>query len=124
MPFGMKNVPATFQHMINRVIAGLEGSRAYIDDVIVYSADWDTHVKQLRKFLCRLREAKLTMNLVKTKFYHACVEFLGHIVGHGSISPVAAKVEATATFPIPTDQHQLKNGWLLPEVLSQLFNHC
>jgi len=107
MPFGMKNAPATFQRMINRVIGGLEGCRAYIDDVILYNDDWGKHVKQLREFLCRLREAKLTVNLVKTEFCHARVEFLGHVVGHGSISPVAAKVEAIATFPVPTDQRQL-----------------
>ena len=52
----------------------------------------------LSKFLCRLREAKLTVNLVKTEFCHVRVEFLGHIVGHSCISPVAAKVEAIATF--------------------------
>ena len=37
MPFGMKNVPATFQHLINGVISGLEGCNAYIDDMVVYS---------------------------------------------------------------------------------------
>ena len=57
MPFGMKNAPATFQHMINQVIAGLEGCQAYIDDVIVYSEDWEQHVKQLHAFMSRLQEA-------------------------------------------------------------------
>ena len=37
MPFGMRNAPATFQRMINRVISGLEGCAAYIDDVVIYS---------------------------------------------------------------------------------------
>ena len=48
MPFGIKNAPATFKHMMNQVIAGLEGCQAYIDDVIVYSEDWEQHVKQLQ----------------------------------------------------------------------------
>ena len=107
MPFGMKNAPATFQRMINHVIRGLEGCQAYIDDIVVYSDNWDQHVKQLREFLCRLKESKLTVNLVKTEFCHARVEFLGHVVGQGWISPVTAKVEAIAEFPVPTDQHQL-----------------
>ena len=58
MPFGMRNAPATFQRMINRVISGLDGCRAYIDDVIVYSKEWDQHVKQLQEFLRRLKEAQ------------------------------------------------------------------
>ena len=85
----MKNAPATFQRMINHVIGGLEGFQAYIDDIIVYSNDWDHHVKQLCEFLCRLREAKLTVNLVKTEFCHARVELLGHDVGQSCSCRVA-----------------------------------
>ena len=36
MPFGMKNAPATFQRLINEVLAGLDGCEACIDDVVVY----------------------------------------------------------------------------------------
>jgi len=78
MPFGMKNVPATFQRRINIIIAGFGGCQIYNDDVIVYSADWDVHVKQLCEFFCYLRKAKLIANLVKIEFCHARVEFLGH----------------------------------------------
>ena len=44
MPFGMKNAPATLQQMVNKVIAGLEGCQAYIDDVIVYGDIWEQHL--------------------------------------------------------------------------------
>jgi len=37
MPFSIKNAPATFQHMVNRVIAGLQGCEGYIDDVVVHA---------------------------------------------------------------------------------------
>lgn len=40
MPFGMKNSPATFQRLINKVIADFEDCEAYIDDVIIYSETW------------------------------------------------------------------------------------
>jgi len=56
MPFRVKNAPATFQRMINRVLGGLEGYQAHIDDIIVYTDDWDCLVKQLHVFLCRLRD--------------------------------------------------------------------
>ena len=41
MPFGMKNLPATFQSLVNKVISGLDGVGAYIDDVIIYSDTWE-----------------------------------------------------------------------------------
>ena len=70
----------------------LEGCQTYIDDVIVYSNDWDQHVKQLHALLWRLQEARI--KIVKTEFGHAHVEFLVNVVGQGQVTPVAAKVEA------------------------------
>ena len=38
MPFGMKNSPATFQHLVNSVF-NLAGCKAYIDDAIIFSKE-------------------------------------------------------------------------------------
>ena len=56
MPFGMKNAPATFQRLINTVIASLEGCSAYIDDVVIYSDTWEQHLGHMRSLMLRLRE--------------------------------------------------------------------
>ena len=77
MPFGMKNAPATYQRMINKVTSGLKGCGAYIDDLVIYSDNWEQHLVQLSDLLFRLRDAKLTVNLVKSEFCHAHVVFLG-----------------------------------------------
>jgi len=107
MPLGMKNVPATFQRMINGVISGLDGCDAYIDDVVVHNNTWEQHVTQLKSFLRRVKEANLTVNLVKSKFCQARVVFLGHVVGQGEVKPVAAKVQAIVEFPAPTNKYEL-----------------
>ena len=107
MPFGMKNAPATFQRLINTIIAGLEGCSAYIDDVIIYSDTWEQHLGHMRSLMLRLREAKLTVNLAKSEFGCAHIVFLGHLVGQGQIRSVDAKVEAVANFPIPLNKKQL-----------------
>ena len=107
MPFGMKNAPATYQRMINSVIAGLKGCGAYIDDLVIYSDTWEQHIVQLRDLLCRLRKAKLTVNLVKSEFCHAHVIFLGYVVGQGQVAPVTAKVGAIQKYPIPKDKRDL-----------------
>ena len=107
MPFGMKNAPATFQCLINTVISGLEGCNAYSDDVVIYSDTWEKHLEHVRTVMLRLTEVKLTVNLVKSEFGGAHIVFLGHMVGQGQVRPVDAKVQAVASFPIPSNRKQL-----------------
>ena len=107
MPFGMKNAPATFQRLINSLIADLENSSAYIDDIIVYSHDFMSHVKQIKALFRKLAQAGLTVNLNKSEFCHATVEYLGHVVGQGQVKPIAAKVEAIQVISPPNDRKQL-----------------
>ena len=57
MPFGMKNSPATFQRLINMMINGLDNCKAYIDDAIIYSEEWDQQIKTIREFFERLSKA-------------------------------------------------------------------
>ena len=63
MPFGMENSPATFQRLINSLIFNLAGCKAYIDDTIIFSEEWEQHLQTIRNFFYRISEAKLTVNL-------------------------------------------------------------
>ena len=105
--FGMKNSPATFQRLINDVIAGLDGCEAYIDDIIIYSDTWEDRLKIIRSFFERLTEAKLTVSLAKSEFARAHVTYLGHVVGQGQVKPVDAKVKVISDFPRPESRKQL-----------------
>jgi len=105
--FGMKNSPATFQRLINDVIAGLDGCEAYIDDIVIYSDTWEDHLRIIRTFFERLTEAKLTVNLAKSEFARAHVTYLGHVVGQGQVKPVDAKISAISDFPRPESKKQL-----------------
>ena len=40
MSFGMKNVPATFQWLINQLTQDLDGCEGYIDDIVIHSKNW------------------------------------------------------------------------------------
>ena len=107
MPFGMKNAPATFQRMINKITANFEGCEAYIDDVIVFGNTWKQHLERLCELFRRLRTAKLTVNLVKSDFGDAHVTYLGHVVGQGQVKPVTAKVEAIINYPVPSNKKEI-----------------
>src|SRR5262249_49743083 len=69
MPFGLVNAPATFQRMIDNVLAGLEHECvAYMDDVIVHASTQEEHDARLRRVLLRFREAGLRLNPAKCEF--------------------------------------------------------
>lgn len=108
MPFGLKNAPATFQRLMNRVCAGLKGSSPYLDDLIVFSDSWQSHLERIRALFERLADAQLTINLAKCEFARATVTYLGRTVGQGKVAPVDAKVAAVAGFPQPTTKKELQ----------------
>ena len=89
------------------MIFNLVGCKAYIDDSIIFSEEWEQHLQTIRNFFDRLSEATLTVNLTKSEFCHANLTFLGHMVGQGQVKPVEAKVEAISDFPLPSGKRQL-----------------
>ena len=107
MPFGMKNAPATFQRMVNKLVRDIDGCEGYIDDVVIFSDNWSDHIRQIERFFQIMREAKLTINLMKSEFGKATVKYLGHIVGQGQVRPLDAKIQTIVKFPIPTSRKEL-----------------
>ena len=107
MPFGMKNSAATFQRLINQITDNIEICDGYIDDIDIYSNTWSEHISQIRMLFNKLTVAKLVINLVKSEFCKVYVQYLGHLVGHGHISPVTSKVEAIIEFPRPSCKKEL-----------------
>ena len=107
MPFGLRNAPATFQRLMNRVVWDMPGCAVYLDDVVIYSDNWKIHLERIRELFDRLRGAGLTVNLAKCEFARATVTYLGRVVGQGQVCPVDAKVQAVAKYPVPTTKKDL-----------------
>lgn len=107
MPFGLRNAPATFQRLMNRVVGDLEGCSVYLDDVVIYSDEWDVHLDRIEKLFTRLADACLTINLAKCEFAKATVTYLGRVVGQGKVCPLRAKVQAIDDYAPPETKKDL-----------------
>ena len=107
MPFGMKNAPAIFQRMVNKLVQDIDGCEGYIDDVVIYSDNWSDHIRQIKRFFQIMREANLTIHLINSELGKASVKYLGHIVGQRQVRPLDAKIQTIAKFPIPTSWKEL-----------------
>ena len=110
MPFGLTNAPATFQRLMQCVLAGLspEQCLTYIDDVIVFSASFEQHLTRLRAVLDRIAKAGLRLKTAKCQFVQRQVKYLGHVVSEQGIEPDPQKTQAVKNFPTPTNATMVK----------------
>jgi len=61
MPFGVRNAPATFSRLVDKLLKGCERfCAAYLDDIIIFSDTWEDHTHYLQLVFTRIREAGLT----------------------------------------------------------------
>jgi len=65
MPLGLTTAPATFQRALDIILSGLKWQICfvYLDDVIIFSANAEQHVKDVDTVLHCLRKAGVTLNL-------------------------------------------------------------
>ncbi|KAG6927945.1 hypothetical protein G0U57_008997, partial [Chelydra serpentina] len=105
-----RNAPATFQKLVDSLLAGLgESAVAYLDDVAIFSDSWAEHLEHLQKVFERIREAGLTVKAKKCQIGLNRVTYLGHQVGQGTINPLQAKVEAIQKWPVPKSKKQVQS---------------
>ena len=111
MPFGLCNAPATFQRLMEAVLAGIARERCmvYLDDVLVVGKDFQEHLANLKAVFDRLRVAGLKLKPTKCYFGSDQVEYLGYIVSQGGISADPRKVVAIQDFPPPRDVKTLQS---------------
>jgi len=96
MPFGLVNAPATFQAMMNKILREFfdHGVVGYLDDILIYSENYEKHVELVKKVLARLEEHRLAISLKKLVFHVPSVEFLGYIVAVDGVTMSQRKVES------------------------------
>ncbi|GET62384.1 retroviral-like aspartic protease 1 [Rhizophagus irregularis DAOM 181602=DAOM 197198] len=95
MPFGLKNAPGTFQRLMDKILKEYIGEfvTVYLDDIMIYSEDFEEHIEHVDKVLSKLRENNMIVKLKKCQFGLRNINFLGHIVGRDGLRPDKEKVE-------------------------------
>ena len=107
-PFGLTQAPAYFQRLVNKVLIGLPFVFGYLDDVLIFSPDIETHLKHIRQVFERLRKADLRLKKEKCNFLKAHIQYLGHLISGEGIEPVPEKLESIEKMPAPTTPKEIK----------------
>lgn len=95
MPFGLKNAPATFQHLVNTVFSNQLSLniKSYIDDMIVKSKQREySHLADPRRTFETLRKYKMKPNPKDCVFGVTRCKVLGFLIDERSIAANPDKV--------------------------------
>ena len=108
MPFGLKNIGATYQRTMTAIFHDMmhQELEDYVDDIVVKSKKREEHVQVLRKVFERCRAFKLWMNPLKCTFGVSFGKFLGFLVHSRGIDVDPAKV---TTIKPPATVKELKS---------------
>ena len=107
-PFGLAQAPTYFQRLVNEVLSGLTFAFGYLDDILVFSPDMETHLKHLRILFERLRSADLKLKEVKCNFLKKHIQYLGHIISGEGIAPIPEKLESIQKMLPPRNPKEVK----------------
>ena len=100
--FGMTNLPATFQAMMNEILRDLinKGKVArFVDDVLVETETEKGHDEIVEEILRRLEENDLYVKLEKCIWKVWKIGFLGVVIGPNRIKMEEKKIDGVLSWP-------------------------
>ena len=104
MFFGLTNLPATFQAMMNKLLRDLINIgkvAAFIDDVIIGTEKEEEHDEIVAEVIRRLEENDLYVKSEKCRWKIREVGFLGVVIGLEGIKMEKEKVKGVLEWPTP-----------------------
>ena len=96
MPFGLKNVGATYQRLMNKMFAQQIGRnvQVYVDDMLVKGRREEDHLEDLKETFNTLRSYNMKLNSGKCAFGVTAGKFLGFMVSQRGIEANPDKIWA------------------------------
>lgn len=111
MPFGLKTAGACFSRMMRALLLPLrlEEVDNFMDDILVATEKKERHLEVLQLVLQRLRVANLSARPTKCYLGFRELEYLGHMVGNGRITPLERVMDKIRRVEPPTTKKQVKS---------------
>jgi hypothetical protein len=99
-----KNAGATYQRAMNLIFHELLGNtvEVYIDDIVVKSAEFSSHIADLRKAFDKMRRYGLKMNPRKCAFGVSTGKFLGFVIHEHGIEIDPDRIKSIRNVGPPT----------------------
>jgi transposase InsO family protein len=111
MPFGLKTASAIFQRAIMSVIRKYNLSDfcvAYIDDILVFSKDYETHLKHVEQVMEVIKKEGWKLKLAKCNFAANETQYLGFKIKKNEVKPINDNLVSINKFPIPQSKKNVR----------------
>ena len=110
MPMGLTNAPATFQRLMDMVLAGFKWKicLVYLDDIVVFSKDFESHLSNLAMVFKALVKHNLKLKLGKCYFFKDRINYLGHVISQNGVEPDFKKIKSISLYLRPTNINSLR----------------
>ena len=111
MGFGLCNAPATFQSLMTQILRPYlrKFVVVFLDDILIFSSNWQEHLKHVRLVLQALREHQLFCKLSKCLFGAVEILYLGHVISGHTIAPDQEKLKSVREWPIPKSISEVRS---------------
>jgi len=112
MFFGMTNLPATFQAIMNKVLRDLINKgkvAAFVDDMLVETKIEEGHDEIVDEILKRLEENDLYIKPEKCMWKVKRIGFLGIVIGPNRIEMKKKKVDGVLSWLEPKNVKDIRN---------------
>jgi hypothetical protein len=104
---GLKNSPPSFQRiMSNLLLPCKKFSTVYLDDVLIYSDNFDQHLQHVNQVLAILNKHKFQLNPPKCEVFCTNINYLGHTISHDGVRPLQERIENFLSIPQPVSLAQ------------------
>ena len=101
LAFGVKTAPAIFQQIIDTMLAGLDFSIGYLDDILMRSQDTEEHRTHVFRVFDRIQDYGFTLKDAKCEFFLEEIKYLGHIIDKNGCRPDPDRAAAIRDMPEP-----------------------
>jgi len=111
MPFGLKNTGATYQRLMDKVLAPMLGRnvQAYVDDMVVTSQEKGRHTADLEELFATIAKYCLKLNPEKCIFGVEAGKFLGFMLTERGIKANHDKCTAIIAMRSPTSVKEVQH---------------
>jgi len=114
---GLVSAGDEYNRRTEEALEGIPGLIKLVDDICIYSEEYDDHIKKINLFLDRCRAKGITLNPEKMKLAQTEVKFAGYIIGREGIKADPEKLAAIRNFPTPKNITDLRSFQGLEEQL-------